>query len=59
MKVYFIGAGPGDPELITVKGKRILERSGYCIYTGSLINPDILEYCRANSKKYKSSSMNL
>ena len=37
MKVYFIGAGPGDPELITVKGKRLIESSGYCIYAGSLV----------------------
>jgi precorrin-4/cobalt-precorrin-4 C11-methyltransferase len=59
MKVYFIGAGPGDTELITVKGKRILEKSGFCIYAGSLINPDILNYCRAGSKKYNSASMTL
>lgn len=59
MKVYFIGAGPGDPELITVKGKKIIESSGYCIYTGSLINPDILKYCRKDSKKYNSASMTL
>ncbi len=59
MKVYFIGAGPGDPELITIKGKKAIERSGYCIYTGSLINPDILKYCRADSKKYNSASMAL
>ncbi|KKL80898.1 hypothetical protein LCGC14_2000140, partial [marine sediment metagenome] len=59
MKVYFIGAGPGDPELITVKGKKAIERSGYCIYAGSLINPDILKYCRMDSKKYNSASMTL
>ncbi len=59
MKVYFIGAGPGDPELITVKGKRIIESSGYCIYAGSLVNKDILKYCRENTKIYDSASMNL
>ncbi len=59
MKVYFIGAGPGDPELITVKGKKIIERSGYCIYAGSLVNPEILKYCRMDSKKYNSASMTL
>ncbi|MFQ5964003.1 MAG: precorrin-4 C(11)-methyltransferase [Candidatus Scalinduaceae bacterium] len=59
MKVYFIGAGPGDPELITVKGKIIIERSRYCIYAGSLINPDILDYCRKDSKKFNSASMTL
>ncbi|MDR4496985.1 MAG: precorrin-4 C(11)-methyltransferase [Candidatus Scalindua sp.] len=59
MKVFFIGAGPGDPELITIKGKNILASSGYCIYTGSLINPEILTYCRNDTKKYDSSSMSL
>ncbi len=59
MKVYFIGAGPGDPELITVKGKKIIETSGYCIYAGSLVNKDILKYCRENTKIYDSASMNL
>lgn len=59
MKVFFIGAGPGDPELITIKGKKILENSGYCIYAGSLINPQLLDYCRHDSKKYNSATMNL
>ena len=59
MKVYFIGAGPGDPELITVKGKRIIESSGYCIYAGSLVNKEILNYCRKNTKIYDSASMAL
>jgi precorrin-4/cobalt-precorrin-4 C11-methyltransferase len=59
MKVYFIGAGPGDPELITVKGKRIIESSGYCIYAGSLVNKEILKYCHENTKIYDSASMNL
>ena len=59
MKVYFIGAGPGDPELITVKGKRIIEMSGYCIYAGSLVNPDILKYCSKDTRIYDSASMTL
>ena len=59
MKVYFIGAGPGDPELITVKGKRIIESSGYCIYAGSLVNKDILNYCSDSTKIYDSASMAL
>ena len=57
MKVYFIGAGPGDPELITVKGKRIIESSGYCIYAGSLVNKEILNYCSKDTKIYDSASM--
>jgi precorrin-4/cobalt-precorrin-4 C11-methyltransferase len=59
MKVYFIGAGPGDPELITVKGKKTIEMSGYCIYAGSLVNPDILKYCSKDTKVYDSASMTL
>lgn len=59
MKVYFIGAGPGDPELITIKGKRTIEMSGYCIYAGSLVNPDILKFCCKDTKIYDSASMTL
>jgi len=59
MKVYFIGAGPGDPELITVKGRRIIESSGYCIYTGSLVNKEILNYCSDSTKIHDSAFMAL
>ncbi len=41
-KVYFVGAGPGDPELITVKGRRLLDRAQVVIYAGSLVNPELL-----------------
>lgn len=58
-KVYFIGAGPGDPELITIKGKNIIEKSDVVIYAGSLVNPKILEYCKKNVEIYNSASMNL
>ncbi|WBF10704.1 precorrin-4 C(11)-methyltransferase [Methanothermobacter marburgensis] len=43
-EVVFIGAGPGDPELITLKAIRVLERSDVVIYAGSLVNRKILEY---------------
>lgn len=43
MKVYFVGAGPGDPDLITVKGKKLLEEADLVIYAGSLVNPQLLE----------------
>ncbi|HEX8949966.1 MAG TPA: precorrin-4 C(11)-methyltransferase [Dissulfurispiraceae bacterium] len=46
-KVYFIGAGPGDPELITLKGRKVLDRAGVVIYAGSLVNPALLEGIRA------------
>ncbi len=59
MKVYFIGAGPGDPDLITVKGKKIIEEAGVIIYAGSLVNPAVLEGHRPEAKVYNSASMNL
>jgi len=37
MKVYFIGAGPGDPELITVRGLKLIERCPVCLFAGSLV----------------------
>ncbi len=42
MKVYFVGAGPGDPDLITVKGKRLIEQADLIIYAGSLVNDALL-----------------
>ncbi|WP_435104913.1 precorrin-4 C(11)-methyltransferase [Arhodomonas sp. AD133] len=43
MKVYFIGAGPGDPELITVKAQRRIRECGLVLYAGSLVPPPVLE----------------
>lgn len=40
--VYFIGAGPGDPELLTIKGRRLLDEADLIIYAGSLVNPALL-----------------
>lgn len=59
MKVYFIGAGPGDPELITIKGLKAIQHSGYCIYAGSLVNPELLKSLPAHAKVYDSSRMSL
>jgi len=46
-KVYFVGAGPGDPELITVKGRRLIEEADLVIYAGSLVNPELLNGLKA------------
>ncbi|NMB85397.1 MAG: precorrin-4 C(11)-methyltransferase [Methanothrix sp.] len=43
MKVHFVGAGPGDIDLITVKGKRLLEEADLVVYAGSLVNPELLK----------------
>ena len=58
-KVYFIGAGPGDPELITVKGKKIVEKADVIIYAGSLVNREIINCHKEGAEIYNSASMNL
>ncbi|HHW43331.1 precorrin-4 C(11)-methyltransferase [Desulfofundulus thermobenzoicus] len=57
--IYFIGAGPGDPELITVKGARLLKEADVVIYTGSLVNPRVLDYCRQGVEIHNSATMTL
>lgn len=58
-QVYFIGAGPGDPELITVKGRRLIGEADVVIYAGSLVNPEILQYCKEGAEIHNSASMSL
>lgn len=58
-KVIFIGAGPGDPELITVKGAEAIKNSDVIIYAGSLVNPAVLEIAKDDAKIYDSAEMNL
>ena len=57
--VHIVGAGPGDPELITVKGKRYLQEADVVIYAGSLVNPALLDVCRDGAEIYNSASMTL
>ena len=59
MQVYFIGAGPGDPELITVKGQKLLCEADVIIYAGSLVNPALLGYAKQGAAVYNSASMTL
>ncbi len=56
-KVVFIGAGPGDPELITIKGKRWMEQADVIIYAGSLLNPEILKYGKPGAELHDSAAM--
>ncbi|MCP8323339.1 MAG: precorrin-4 C(11)-methyltransferase [Candidatus Methylarchaceae archaeon HK02M2] len=58
-KVVFIGVGPGDPELITLKGKKILEEASVIIYAGSLVNQEILKFVKPGVEIYNSDTMNL
>lgn len=57
--VYFIGAGPGDVDLITVKGRNMLACSDVVIYAGSLVSNKHLEFCKKEAKIYNSASMTL
>lgn len=58
-KVYFIGAGPGDPDLITVKGRKLLEEAEVIIYAGSLVSKEHFKCCREDVVLYNSASMTL
>ncbi|NYT05174.1 MAG: precorrin-4 C(11)-methyltransferase [Methanomicrobiales archaeon] len=49
-KVYIVGAGPGDPGLITVKGQELLDTADLLVYAGSLVNPVLVNRCPAAEK---------
>jgi precorrin-4/cobalt-precorrin-4 C11-methyltransferase len=57
--VYFVGAGPGAPDLITVRGKELLSRADLIIYAGSLVNPALLEFAKPDCVIHNSASMTL
>lgn len=57
--VHFIGAGPGDPELLTIKGKKLIDEADVIIYAGSLVNPDVLKDVKADAEIYNSAGMTL
>ncbi|MBI5468405.1 MAG: precorrin-4 C(11)-methyltransferase [Deltaproteobacteria bacterium] len=57
--VSFVGSGPGDPELITVKGMRLLEKADVVVYAGSLVKEKVLKYCREGTEIHNSAGMNL
>ena len=57
--VSFIGAGPGDPELITVKGMKAIQQADIVIYAGSLVSEKILDYAKKDAEIYNSAAMNL
>lgn len=58
-KVWFVGAGPGDKSLITLKGYQLLQQAQVVIYAGSLINRELLEYCREDAECHDSAVLTL
>ena len=59
MQVYIVGAGAGDPELITLKGHRLLQAADVIIYAGSLVNPALLDFAKAGAGINDSASITL
>ena len=45
-KVYFVGCGPGDPDLLTIKAKKLIQKADVVVYSGSLIPPQIIKLCK-------------
>lgn len=58
-KVYIVGAGPGDPELMTLKGARLLASADLVLYAGSLVNERVLSYCREGCEIMNTAGMTL
>lgn len=57
--IFFVGAGSGDPELITLKGYKLLQQADLVVYAGSLVNEKILEYTRPGTRLVNSAPLNL
>ena len=57
--VYFVGAGTGAADLITVRGMRLLQKADVIIYAGSLVNPQLLDYASESCEIYNSAKMTL
>jgi precorrin-4/cobalt-precorrin-4 C11-methyltransferase len=58
-KVHFIGAGPGDPELITVKGARLLAEADVVVFAGSLVDRELVRRCAPDAEAWDSAGMTL
>lgn len=57
--VLFVGAGPGDPELITLRGARALAEADVVVWAGSLVHPALLDHCRRGTEVHDSAAMDL
>jgi precorrin-4/cobalt-precorrin-4 C11-methyltransferase len=58
-EVLFVGAGPGDPELITLKGLKALQQAELVVYAGSLVNPALLDECASDCEIHDSAPLTL
>ncbi|MGF9761310.1 precorrin-4 C(11)-methyltransferase [Microvirga sp. 0TCS3.31] len=59
MTVHFIGAGPGAPDLITVRGRALVERCPVCLYAGSIVPPEILAWCPPDARLVDTAPLDL
>lgn len=59
MKVIFVGAGPGDPDLLTVKAQRMLSQCRICVYAGSLVSPEVVGLVPKDAELHDSAAMTL
>jgi precorrin-4 C11-methyltransferase len=57
--VYFVGAGPGDPELLTLKAKRLIEQADLVVWADSLVHPDVVALARPEAELVGSASLTL
>jgi precorrin-4/cobalt-precorrin-4 C11-methyltransferase len=59
MKVHFIGAGPGAADLITLRGARLISECPVCLYAGSIVSPELLQYCPPGARIVDTAPMSL
>ena len=59
MRVYFVGAVPGSPDLITLRGAQVLARVPMVLYAGSLVSRELLTHCRADAEIIDTAKLNL
>jgi precorrin-4/cobalt-precorrin-4 C11-methyltransferase len=59
MTVHFIGAGPGAADLITVRGRALIERCPVCLYAGSIVPPEILSWCPPGARLVDTAPLDL
>ena len=57
--IHFVGAGPGAPDLITLRGAKLLREADVVIWAGSLVNPALLDNCKTGCEIFDSSRMTL